>query len=80
MNVIVVGIGRLGSQFAQALVSTGHTVTVVDLDQVRLTTVAARAQVRQVTGDACEPYILEEAGVLAADLLVASTGETRTTS
>jgi trk system potassium uptake protein len=75
MNVIVVGVGRLGSQFAQALASTGHTVTVVDLDEAHLTAVGTRAEVRQVMGDACEPFILEEAGVLAADLLVASTGD-----
>jgi trk system potassium uptake protein TrkA len=75
VNVIVVGVGRLGSQFAQALASTSHTVTVVDIDEAHLATVGARAQVRPVLGDACEPFILEEAGVLAADLLVASTGD-----
>lgn len=75
MNVIVVGVGRLGAQFAQALSSAGHTVTVVDLDEARLNAVTARADVRRVTGDACEPFILEEAGILMADLLVASTGD-----
>jgi len=75
MNVIVVGAGRLGSQFAQALVSSGHTVTVVDLDEGHLAAVEARASVRRVVGDACEPFILEEAGALATDLLVASTGD-----
>jgi trk system potassium uptake protein TrkA len=75
MNVIVVGVGRLGSQFAQTLASAGHTVTVVDLVDARLDALGTRVNVRQVTGDACEPFILEEAGVLAADLLVASTGD-----
>jgi trk/ktr system potassium uptake protein len=75
MKTIIVGAGRLGSQFAAVLASAGNTVTIVDLDEEPLAQLTQHAQVRTVVGDACEPYILEEAGALAADLLVASTGE-----
>lgn len=71
MNVIVVGAGRLGRQFADVLTGAGNAVTVVDQDPA----VAVRGTARVVTGDGCEPTVLEEAGAHAADLLVAATGE-----
>jgi trk system potassium uptake protein len=75
MKVVVVGAGRLGAQFAEALVIAGHTVTVIDLNDAHLSTLAERAAVRAVPGDACEPNILEEAGAFVADMLVATTGD-----
>jgi trk system potassium uptake protein TrkA len=71
MNVIVVGAGRLGTQFAQALIGAGSEVTLVDQNPATL----AGAQGPTVVGDGCEPTLLEEAGAHAADLLVAATGE-----
>jgi trk system potassium uptake protein TrkA len=75
MKVIVVGAGRLGTEFAEALVAAGHSVTAVDLDDEHLAALGARAAVRTVSGDACEPFILEEAGAFVADMLVATTGD-----
>ena len=73
MNVIVVGAGRLGSQFAGVLAGSGSAVTLVDVDPRRLEDPVAR--VRALVGDGCEPSVLEEAGAHAADILVAATGE-----
>lgn len=75
MKVIVVGAGRLGAQFAEALVRAGHTVTVIDIQDTRLATVTQRAAVRTICGDACETFILEEAGAFVTDMLVATTGD-----
>jgi trk system potassium uptake protein TrkA len=71
MKVIVVGAGRLGRQFASVLAGAGNVVTVID----RNPAVATQANVDVVTGDGCEPTVLEAAGAYAADLLVAATGE-----
>lgn len=82
MNVIVVGAGRLGTQVADVLSAAGNAVTLIEISRA----VAAARQgigsarqgpgsARLVTGDGCEPTVLEEAGVHAADLLVAATGE-----
>jgi trk/ktr system potassium uptake protein len=73
MNVIVVGAGRLGRQFADVLTGAGNTVTVVE--QNRTAAAGTRGVARVVTGDGCEPPVLEDAGAHAADLLVAATGE-----
>lgn len=75
MNVIVVGAGRLGSQFANVLAGSGSAVTLVDVDPQRLDQTVTGTQVRPLVGDGCEPSVLEEAGAHVADILVAATGE-----
>lgn len=74
MRVIVAGAGRLGEQAAHLLSGTGHHVTVIEQDRTRIAELAGNS-VRLVHGDACEPTILENAGVLNTDLLLATTGE-----
>src|SRR2546429_9262812 len=71
MRVIVVGAGRLGTQFAAVLTGAGNEVTLVDQDPAVLAAVTGTALV----GDGCEPTVLEEAGAHAADMLVAATGQ-----
>jgi trk system potassium uptake protein len=81
MRAVIAGAGRLGSQAARTLTEGGYRVTVVEQDDVRLAAIAALAEAdgrpvgRLLVGDACEPSVLEEAGILSVDLLVAATGE-----
>jgi trk system potassium uptake protein TrkA len=75
MNVVIAGVGRLGAQVAHVLAAAGNDITVIDQDEERLAEVAAHLDARALPGDACEPSILEEAGALVANLLVAATGD-----
>jgi trk system potassium uptake protein TrkA len=75
VNAIVVGAGRLGTQIAHALAGSGRPVTLVDTDRGVVDRPLAREGIRPVAGDGCEPAVLERAGALAADLLVAATGD-----
>jgi len=75
MNVVIVGAGRLGQQATHLLAATGHTVTVVDRDTSRLAQLGTERLHQVVHGDACEPDVLEKAGALNADLLLAATSE-----
>ncbi|HEX6501093.1 MAG TPA: TrkA family potassium uptake protein [Micromonosporaceae bacterium] len=75
MRALIAGGGRLGTQVARALGEAGNEVTVVDLDEDRAATLAERVPARYVTGDATDPPVLERAGALTADLLVAATGD-----
>jgi trk system potassium uptake protein TrkA len=75
MNVVIAGAGRLGRQAAHLLSATGHRVTVVDMDQRALAKLDGEPVFRAVHGDACEPDVLERAGALNADLMIAATGE-----
>lgn len=75
MRVVIAGAGRLGQEVAVALVRGGHDVTVVDLDDALVGWLRAHLGGRVVYGDACEPVVLEQAGALKADVLVAAAGE-----
>jgi trk system potassium uptake protein TrkA len=75
MNVLIAGAGNVGRYLARVLTDADHTVTVIE----RVGPVAARARqesgARVVHGDASEPSLLENAGVRAADIVVAATGD-----
>jgi trk system potassium uptake protein len=77
MKVVVAGAGNVGRHLADDLAGRGHSVTLIEQD----TGAATRARrelsesVQVFLGDACEPYVLEEAKVAEADALVAATGD-----
>ncbi len=73
MKVLIAGAGRLGTQIAQVLAAGGDDVSLIDLDDDRLTELRGRVTARLVAGDACEPTVLEDAGARTTDLLVAAT-------
>jgi len=75
MKILIVGGGRLGEQSAHLFSATGHHVILVDEDRARLDRLGGEHLDRLVHGDACEPDVLESAGVRAAGLLLAATGE-----
>ena len=77
MRVIVAGAGKMGRHLAWDLAERGHEVTLIEQE----TGAAHRARrelpetVTIVLGDACEPYVLEEAKLAQADVIVAATGD-----
>ncbi|MFI2629126.1 potassium channel family protein [Streptomyces collinus] len=78
MNVLIAGAGRLGTQIAQVLSAARNEIeiTLIDIDDDRVAELEGRLPgVRLVSGDACEPALLEHSGALAADLVIATTGD-----
>jgi trk system potassium uptake protein len=81
MKALIAGAGRLGTQSARALSDNGYDVTIVEqnvgrlADLAEIATLSGQSFGRVVAGDACEPTVLEEAGALTVDLLVAATGD-----
>ncbi|MGW2516396.1 potassium channel family protein [Streptomyces sp. NPDC001617] len=75
MKALIAGAGRLGTQIAQVLAAARNEVTLVDIDDDRVAELEGRLPVRLLAGDACEPGVLEHAGVLTADLVIAATGD-----
>jgi trk system potassium uptake protein TrkA len=75
VNVLIAGAGRLGTQVAQVLSAARNEVTLIDIDDDRVAELEGRIPVRLVIGDACEPVLLEHAGALTADLVIATTGD-----
>jgi len=77
VKVVITGAGNVGRHLAQDLSEHGHQVTLIE----QQTALVARARdelpddVSVVLGDGCEPYVLEEANVGEADVIVAATGD-----
>jgi trk system potassium uptake protein len=77
VRVVITGAGNVGRHLATDLANRGHEITLIEQDKA----VATRAKqdvpetVNTVLGDACEPYVLEEAKLGEADVIVAATGD-----
>ncbi|HXF56286.1 MAG TPA: TrkA family potassium uptake protein [Actinomycetota bacterium] len=77
MKVVVTGAGKVGRHLAADLVHRGHQVTLIEQDKeaVERARRDLPPSVTIVLGDACEPWVLEEAKLVEADVLVAATGD-----
>ena len=75
MRSVIAGAGRFGTQIAQAMSAAGHDVILIEADDERVAELAGQLAVTMLPGDACDPAVLEEAGALRADVLIAATGE-----
>jgi trk system potassium uptake protein TrkA len=76
MRVVIAGAGAVGRHLALDLHSRGHGVTLIELDPRHLDQAKDWApHVEYVLGDACEPWVLEQAEVKSADVVVAATGD-----
>jgi trk system potassium uptake protein TrkA len=76
MRVVVTGGGAVGRHLAADLADRGHRVTLIE----QATALAESLRqllpdVRVVHGDACEPWVLEDAQLSEADVVVAATGD-----
>lgn len=73
MRVIVIGAGEVGSYIADRLSKEGIDVYVIERDAKRAAHLAETVDVEVITGSGTHPSVLAQAGVDAADLLVAVT-------
>jgi len=71
MNILIVGLGEVGSHLARVLSTEGHSVTVVDQDLARLRRVSEGVDVHAIHGDGSRPDILDRAEADSVDLLLA---------
>ncbi len=75
MNILIVGLGEVGSYLAKVLSTEGHSITVVDPDRDRIRRVADLLDVQAVHGDGSRPDVLDRAEAHSADLLLAVTND-----
>jgi trk system potassium uptake protein TrkA len=76
MKVIVTGGGAIGRYLSADLATRGHDVTLLEQDKKTVEQLRQQMpEVRIVLGDACEPWVLEEAETAGADVVVAATGD-----
>lgn len=75
MYIIIVGAGKVGYFLAKRLSLNEHTVCVVDKDRAVCEEIAKELEALVISGDGCDPKIMEEAGAGHADVLAAVTGD-----
>ena len=73
MQIIVVGCGKVGHTLAERLSGEGHNLVLVDLDAKLIQEVTDELDVMCVVGNGASINVLMEAGIDAADLLIAVT-------
>jgi len=76
MRVVISGGGAVGRHLGRDLAASGHTVTIIENDPLVVDALVKRLPgVTVRLGDACEPWVLEQADLASADVLVAATGD-----
>jgi trk system potassium uptake protein len=77
VKVVVAGAGNMGRHLTHDLAQRHHEVTLIE--QETLPATRARQELPEgvavLLGDACEPYVLDEARLGEADVIVAATGD-----
>jgi len=73
LKILILGAGQVGSTVAESLVSEANDITVVDSDGAKLALLQERLDLRTLTGNASHPSVLEQAGIVDTDMLLAVT-------
>ncbi|HEY8888346.1 MAG TPA: Trk system potassium transporter TrkA [Gallionella sp.] len=73
MKILILGAGQVGSTVAESLVGEANDITVVDTDAEKLRQLQDRLDLRTLVGNAAHPSILEQAGIVDTDMLLAVT-------
>jgi trk system potassium uptake protein TrkA len=75
MYFIIVGGGKVGYYLAQALLSEGHEVLIMEKDPAKCGAICEQLGSVVMRGDGCEARTLADAGTERADMLIAVTDE-----
>jgi len=75
MFVLIVGAGKVGLNVARSLDKLGHEFMLVEQRRSRYDLLQEEMEERLLFGDGTEMWVLEEAGITRADLVVAVTGD-----
>jgi trk system potassium uptake protein TrkA len=75
MFVLIVGAGKVGLNAARSLERLGHEFIVVEQRRRRFDLLRPELEDRLLFGDGTEMWVLEDAGITRADLVVAVTGD-----
>lgn len=73
MDIIISGLGAVGTILMQELADEGHNVVVVDVNGSKVEDAVERFDVKGVIGNGASSQVLKEAGVSYADLFIGAT-------
>lgn len=75
MNIIIAGCGKVGYTLAQQLNDENHNITLIDTSAEHLQSALAAMDIQGIVGNATSFLTMQEAGIEAADLFIAVTGD-----
>lgn len=75
MQITILGAGKLGTNIAQALLLSGHDITIVDKDSELIQRIRSRLDLRAVSANAKNMEVLRDIKVDESDLLIACTDD-----
>ncbi len=73
MHIVIVGLGKLGVTMTKQLAAEGHSITVVDTNNEKVTSLVDTYDVMGVWGNGATCETLETAGASKAKLIIAAT-------
>lgn len=73
MNLVVIGVGKVGDTLVQNFIQENHDIVVVDTNPAIVESIVNRYDVKGVVGSCIERDVLINAGVETADFLIACT-------
>jgi len=73
MNIIIAGSGKVGTTLALRLSQEGYAITLIDSNQQVLEDICEQCDAMGVPGNCASMPVLQQAGVMDADLLIAVT-------
>ena len=73
MNLVIIGMGKVGSTLVESFVKENHDIVVVDVNSALVSDIVNRFDVKGVVGGGLERSVLLDAGVQKADFLIACT-------
>lgn len=74
LNIIIVGCGKVGTALVEQLSREGHDITVIDSNARRIQEITDQYDIMALAGNGASYSMQMEAGIEAADLLIAVTG------
>ncbi len=75
MYIVIVGGGKVGYYLAKQLLQDGNEVLVIEKDQRKADRIAVEMGEITLRGDGTEVWVMQEAGLQRADMVVAVTGD-----
>ncbi len=73
MDIIISGLGAVGTILMQELADEGHNIVVVDINGEKVENAVEKYDVKGVIGNGASSSVLKEAGVSYADLFIGAT-------
>lgn len=73
MKVAIIGVGKLGTKVATALLGGDHAITVIDINEEKLNKISQQMDVLTVVGNGLSVKLLESCGINKFDFLIATT-------